>query len=527
MSDKSRRLFAAISELPDEKLDESAVPAFRKRRRWNRWMALAACLALTVGAAAWFLPRLGGRSGGAGSSGSSVFMSYAGPILPLSLRSENDAVTARRDITLDFAPWIPRWISNQEEADSRTGLTEAEREEVLQQYEEWFPNGGYDQSSTDLLVTDTYTLTNHSREPQTLTLLYPYVSQLMGRQQPVLTVDGAEADTQLYAGGRAAAAPEADGSSAGKAECWEDYRELLDSGSYQEAALGHAPDFTGIPAVVYQLTDPWYETSTLAEDINPALQVVTSFDSQKVSLLSYGFHFGSFDWAAGKITMGFSIPEPDSPHYASPRFIIAAGGDVDTFRVEAGRLDDTMPGLEAGARVERRETDLDTALREAAALLYQEWDEMGLTGGTDFELFYRIFSLYLLENGPLSFPPEDRSVGSSLEDGDVCSADRVFYLEAQVTIPAGGSVTVSASFRKEASFDYTCAHTRNQGVYGYDLLTTLGSSLSLTEQTASLEDRGEIRIVRQNFGFNLEEGITSVTLDPEQEHYYLEVRRAG
>ena len=69
MSDKSRRLFAAISELPDEKLDESAVPAFRKRRRWNRWMALAACLALTVGAAAWFLPRLGGRSGGAGSCG--------------------------------------------------------------------------------------------------------------------------------------------------------------------------------------------------------------------------------------------------------------------------------------------------------------------------------------------------------------------------------------------------------------------------------------------------------------------------
>ena len=33
-----------------------------------------------------------------------------------------------------------------------------------------------------------------------------------------------------------------------------------------------------------------------------------------------------------------------------------------------------------------------------------------------------------------------------------------------------------------------------------------------------------IEIVRQNFGFDLEKGVTEVTLDLETEHYYLEIQ---
>ena len=59
---------------------------------------------------------------------------------------------------------------------------------------------------------------------------------------------------------------------------------------------------------------------------------------------------------------------------------------------------------------------------------------------------------------------------------------------------------------------------------GYDMVTRLGSNLIFTEQTASLEDRGRIEIVRQNFGFDIENGIDEVELDMEEPHYYLEVR---
>ena len=56
-------------------------------------------------------------------------------------------------------------------------------------------------------------------------------------------------------------------------------------------------------------------------------------------------------------------------------------------------------------------------------------------------------------------------------------------------------------------------------------MTALGSNLTCTVQTGTLEDRGQIELVRQNFGFDLESGVKTVTLDPGTEHYYLEVKR--
>ena len=56
------------------------------------------------------------------------------------------------------------------------------------------------------------------------------------------------------------------------------------------------------------------------------------------------------------------------------------------------------------------------------------------------------------------------------------------------------------------------------------MVTALGSNLQFTQQIASIEDRGQIEIVRQNFGFDLENGIKEVTLDMNEPHYYLEVK---
>ena len=56
------------------------------------------------------------------------------------------------------------------------------------------------------------------------------------------------------------------------------------------------------------------------------------------------------------------------------------------------------------------------------------------------------------------------------------------------------------------------------------MVTALGSNLRFTQQTAYLEDRGQIEIVRQNFGFDIENGINEVALDLAIPHYYLEVR---
>ena len=79
---------------------------------------------------------------------------------------------------------------------------------------------------------------------------------------------------------------------------------------------------------------------------------------------------------------------------------------------------------------------------------------------------------------------------------------------------------------KEPSYDFHCTATDNKGVSGYDLVTMLGSDLAFTQQTARLEDRGQIEIVRQNFGFDLANDIREVELDVTNPHYYLEVRSA-
>ena len=542
MSRASERLLEAMNSLPDATLEENVPGAAGKKRRWKKWAALAACLCvvvLGVGVFTGYIPLLGGRAGqgGSGSDGASVFMSYAGPVFPLTLGEENAAIEAERNVTLDFEPWAPVWISNREEADSRTWLTEAERQEVLDFYNEHYPEGGQYKSSTDILVTDAYMLTNTSAEEQTLTVRYPFVSGLdnLEENRPTLTADGTELETTLrvgsYAGGFegvwGANDPEGTANLA-YPHSWTDYQTLLSDGSYLENTLGPGPDVTDVPVVVYKLTDPYGpEQDEEAGITNPTLRVTFNLDYDKTNILTYGFHGASYDREAGVMIQDFSIPQPGEPNYGTKEFyLLVLGEDVENMTIQGyanGSLEADAPRLEGcGATVERYESDLDTMLRQLLPLI---WEEAGQEGA-DFEMYYRAFLEQLLSYGVLSDEPVERyNTGwlENIEGGMV----RMCWLESEVTVPAGGTVRLTASMTKAGSYDFDCTGTDNVGVYGYDLVTRLGSNLACAAQTATLQDRGQIEIVRQNFGFDLEKGITTVTLDPAEEHYYLEVRAAG
>ena len=56
-------------------------------------------------------------------------------------------------------------------------------------------------------------------------------------------------------------------------------------------------------------------------------------------------------------------------------------------------------------------------------------------------------------------------------------------------------------------------------------MTTLGSNLTFTEQTASVSHTELIGLVRDSFGFDLGAGVTRVQLDMEQAHYCLEITK--
>ena len=557
MSDKSERLFQAMSDIQDRTIDEAAAgPSQQKRRpHWRRWAALAACLALVavgVGTFTGVIPilRFGGSAGGAGHDGASTFMSYAGPVFPLTLKEENGAVTAQRDITLDFAPWVPVWVSNEETA-ALEGSTEAERRETLERYNELRPEGGRWHYSDNILVTDGYTLTNSSDADQTVTALYPFAAGLneLAQRAPTLTLDGTELETALhvgaYSGGfegvwNGTIGGEAEGSvNLDYADSWEDYRDLLSDGTYLQNALGEGPDVSGIPVIVYEFTDPYSPPEDDEAGItNPTLRAEFNLDYDQTTVLTWGFHGTRFDLTAGYMLQDFSIPQPGERGYREDvYYLLVVGEDIENLTTQGyatGSLDADAPVLEGcGVTVERYESDLDAMLREILGLYWEERDwEIEYGGGNDlavdFDTYYRAFLEHLLAYSVLSPSGAERYSTGWLEDmaGEVWTIDRVCWLEAEVTIPAGGSAVLSASMTKEASFDYYCAHTENRGISGYDLVTTLGSNLTCTAQTAVLEDRGQIELVRQNFGFDLENGVKSVALDPDVEHYYLEVKRA-
>ena len=554
---KAERLFRILG-LVDESLIEEAVsassPAAVQRRRhpWRRLLAAAACLAVICGGA--YLAgtlRMGGRAGagGSGHSEASTFMSYAGPVFPLTTAEETSSITAERNITLDFAPWIPAWLSNEEMLADRTWLTEAERQEALAQYDELYPEGGRWRSSDDILVTDAYTLANPSQEDQTVTLLYPFATSLndLGRLTPTLTLDGSELETALHVGAYSGGFEGVwDGTIVGDpegsvnldyADSWEDYKNLLSDGTYLANALGVGPDVSGIPVTVYKFTDPYGPLKDEeAGGPNPSLQVGFDLDYSRTAVLTWGFDSGNFDRENGTMIQGFSIPQPGELGYGEDVYcLLVLGEDIQNMTtggyVTGGADPDTEPLEGCGVTVERYESDLDTMLREILAPVWQElrqntYEQDGAELDVDFETWDRAVLEYLLAYGILSPSGAERYGAGWLEDivSDVDTIDRVCWLEAEITIPAGDSVTLSASMTKEASYDFYCAHTENQGVKGYDLVTALGSTLDFTGQTASLVNTENIEIVRQNFGFDLEAGITEVALDPAEPHYYLEIR---
>lgn len=554
---KAERLFRILG-LVDESLIEEAVsassPAAVQRRRhpWRRLLAAAACLAVICGGA--YLAgtlRMGGRAGagGSGHSEASTFMSYAGPVFPLTTAEETSSITAERNITLDFAPWIPAWLSNEEMLADRTWLTEAERQEALAQYDELYPEGGRWRSSDDILVTDAYTLANPSQEDQTVTLLYPFATSLndLGRLTPTLTLDGSELETALHVGAYSGGFEGVwDGTIVGDpegsvnldyADSWEDYKNLLSDGTYLANALGAGPDVSGIPVTVYKFTDPYGPPKDEEAGVpNPSLQVGFDLDYSRTAVLTWGFDSGNFDRENGTMIQGFSIPQPGELGYGEDVYcLLVLGEDIQNMTtggyVTGGADPDTEPLEGCGVTVERYESDLDTMLREILAPVWQElrqntYEQDGAELDVDLETWYRAVLEYLLAYGALSPSGAERYGAGRLEDivSDVDTIDRVCWLEAEITIPAGDSVTLSASMTKEASYDFYCAHTENQGVKGYDLVTALGSTLDFTGQTASLVNTENIEIVRQNFGFDLEAGITEVALDPAEPHYYLEIR---
>lgn len=523
---KSERLLDALGKIDDELIAEAApenkLP--QKRVQKNVWIKrgiMAACVCLAIGLEIFGIGR-GAKpgdtagSGGGGHEAGSIFMSYAGPVFPLNALSDTTGITAVRNIDFDFASY-----------ETKMKYYEVDREQT-----------GYQDYETESLVTDRYLLNNTTDEDIVLTASYPFAGTFSNgyKWMPTISVDDSIIETSLYAGRFSGGFYSAHGLDTDKTDRsniksageWTEFQSLLEDGSYIADAYAEYPQLNQ-NVIVYKLSNIAYdgldETAT-----NPTLGMEFKVISSDTRILSYGSTGGRRDVETGEFQQCYHIPEENERGYGMDRYLIVLGEDITGLEVQGYRDGGCEEGEEiegVTANVERFETTLGEIVWK---LLIEEhepsyFDEEQIDIASDEMLFGSMAEL-MYDYGILSDNVAERYEWGSLEDmwTETYNMQRVMYVNFDVVIPANGSVRVDATMRKDASFDFVGEDTDRNG---YDMVTRLGSILEFSEQTASVSNTQFIEIVYQNFGFDLENGITQVELDMNEPHYYMEVRKVN
>lgn len=517
------RLFRILGLADDDLIEEAASSAAASKRRSVRrsGLGLAACLALVcLLGFGWQAARnmgYGGANsgssagasgaGGGGHDGGAVFMSYAGPVFPLTALEGASGLTAERNLTWDFAPGA---------------------------YADGEPR------QWGAAVTDRYILSNPTEEDSALVLLYPFAGSFrdLGELRPAVTVNGTEISAELYAGAYSGGFQSAMGESdpnhdtlnLATLNSWEQYQTLLEDGSYQARALADYPALD-IPVTVYEFS----EFRAPLEQYPAATQAVSfTIDQNATRILCYGFEGQEWDWDSGFRRYSYFVPDGVT-QVPRVKLLAVLGEDIKEYVLQGyqnGGCDNGEEIEGVSCTVTRSETTLDEVLNRLCRA-YTEQYAQGRAADQENAFHTVSFSMYrgaaaelLAQYGPLSGKAMDRYGNGRLDDilAETLIHDRVLYLAFSAVVPAGGSVEVTARLWKSPSHDFYCSGSENVGIQGYDLVTGLGSSLNFTRQTAALENAETIEIVRQNLGFDPENGVDKVELDLNRKHYYLEIR---
>ncbi len=499
---KERKIFDALTYVDEKYIEEARTTRLKKKAKgWKNGIAIAACAVIIISISGVLLLKnllpFGGNtgSGGTGHQGNSIFMSYAGPVFPMTLSEEDNTIIAKRNILYDFS--LPH-------------------EDSIRVW--------------GAQVMDSYTLSNSSSEEKTVKVIYPFAGRFdeLQDQRPIITVNGQEVPHTLYAGGYSGGftgvygAGDPDGSSnIIELNNWEGYKELLQDGSYKINA------FTPYPVLSQQVTVYNFTDFKSPKEYDAATQAVSFIiDPDKTTVLQYGFNGGEFS-DDGFRRYSYFVPNGVSKR-SDKKLLIIIGDDITDYVLQGYKNGACEKGNElagVSATVTREVRVLSDVLSELINNFLDQYNSEREIAVSK-EMFVGAVSEFMVQYGLLSESVRDRYQYGMIEDiiSETKNLQRVFYMEFEVTIPAGGVIIVTADMHKEPSYDFACSGSDNKGIQGYDMVTRLGSNLHFGELTAELTSTNRIEIIRQNYGFNLPQGINKVALDLAGEHYYLEIR---
>ena len=444
--------------------------------------------------------------GGWGHREGETFDFYAGPVIPMTFMESQADIIVSRNIDFNFS-----------------------------KYSEEYERGA--------IVRDTYELHNDSQAEITVTAAYPFVGSFNLQEMPIITAGQSEIDYEIHAGAYTGGFTGGGGASSSlnlqDARSWNEYADLLEDGTYFTDAFSALKSLEQ-PVVVYKLHD----IVNRGEEADAAtLCMQLDYDSEKTMLFTFGFNGGGTQEETGIEYRDFFLREWKDRPDGQVKYLIALGQDLAGYTLQGYQNGACLPGTELDgieAEVTRVETTLGEALRELSKIRYDAVIGDTNSGGAvdryinekvSFEQYYEQVIVHFLQNGPLSSNTKERydfGLGAGRLDefvSETISLKRILYLTFDLTIPAGETLPLNVVQLKPASCDYLCEEKGSQDLDGYDMTTVLGSNLRFRKQTASISGYDAIKIVRQNFGFDLAAGSTEAELALDETRYYLEVRK--
>jgi hypothetical protein len=410
-------------------------------------------------------------------SGSGDFQSYRGPVLPMTSLNGVEGVDVDRNVDFDFSPY----------------------------------QKGKDYSTLGkgaAGITDTYVLRNTTNEPKTLDLVYGFQGQFIDYPEefPTITVNGTEIIPATYA-------TLDTNRLVWNAENFDEYSRILEENDFLSIAL-QKPDELNIPVTAYHFTDLEYNGTEVLD--YPMFTLRFEADEETTIWTYIADEFGTEE--DGKQRMMFRVDRGEVWVFTVGGVIneLECGGNRDYNVTESSAIDGVTYNLET------YETSLTDVIYDFAQV-YDFW----AIEGQDTYPNSGVMTPELLAAGAIKRIQAndfgETTLTIKLIDAlfhDVITEPCMMYHLFPVELGPSSSVTVQASFVQEPSLDISGSQEYREG---YELATKLGSDLTFIELTSSLSNTESIQLGNQNFGFDLEKGITEVTLDLLEERYYLEV----
>ncbi len=523
---KSEKLYDAINEIDEKFIVEAEKINVKKKKPWKIVGTVAACGVIATGLMLAGRVAFPGASAGSGkyNEPGENYMSYAGPAFPLTALEDTDGIEIERNIEFDFSPYA----SYSESYENYNGETV------------WYET--YDNYA---IIKDDYTVTNTTDSDITFTAIYPFAGKIntLLEQVPQITVNGNSVDTEIkigpYSGGFSPALGDENGESESlnlsSLESWSEYKALLESGEYQKQAFDENPKMTqNVKVYSFDITYNM-EMDEFDELDNPDMEIMFDCDRESTNFLMYGFEGFEYNSEEKWVKLSSSVPKSFNPDFENKKiYIIVINGDIDNINIicEAGFVksyDDEREETDAFSvsydiyNTTLGEIVYDIVKTEDNAAFYDGENEKSVRDIISDDDFVGFVAEFMYTHGQLSDTPAERYDHSRLDDliSEVGYVSRVMYVTFEVTVPAGESIEISTSTLREASFDYYGA-TDDIDTRGFDMVTKLGTNLNITKQTAAIINTDEIEMVYNNFGFDIENGITNVILGDE-EHYWMEI----